>query len=127
MRLVLRGRFILTGSGDCPGRAPQDRLLVKVSIVPDGYTAFKHLVKGYDAGYYGYLCSKFFAADTFKTVFSKDPMNAKEGRRYRHVVLEKGGSQDVMKMLLRAAQIAWQADTRCGARHVTGAFVLAFV
>ena len=35
----------------------------------------------------------------FHTVFAQDPMNAKEGRRYRHMVLEKGGSQDEMKTL----------------------------
>jgi metallopeptidase MepB len=35
----------------------------------------------------------------FHTIFAKDPMNAKEGRRYRHMVLEKGGSQDEMKTL----------------------------
>ena len=27
-------------------------------------------------------------------------MNAKEGRRYRHTVLERGGSQDEMKTLV---------------------------
>jgi metallopeptidase MepB len=27
-------------------------------------------------------------------------MNASEGRRYRHMVLEKGGSQDEMKTLV---------------------------
>ena len=35
----------------------------------------------------------------FYTVFVKDPMNPTEGRRYRHTVLEKGGSQDEMKSL----------------------------
>lgn len=35
----------------------------------------------------------------FYTVFKKDPMNHKEGRRYRHTVLEKGGSQDEMETL----------------------------
>lgn len=33
------------------------------------------------------------------TVFAKDPMNPKEGRRYRHTVLERGGSQDEMQTL----------------------------
>jgi metallopeptidase MepB len=32
-------------------------------------------------------------------MFKKDPMNGKEGRRYRHMVLEKGGSQEEMKTL----------------------------
>lgn len=35
----------------------------------------------------------------FHTVFKADPMNPTEGRRYRHTVLEKGGSQDEMKTL----------------------------
>ena len=37
--------------------------------------------------------------DMFYSVFAKDPMNPEEGRRYRHTVLEKGGSQDEMKTL----------------------------
>ena len=36
----------------------------------------------------------------FYAAFRADPMNAKEGRRYRYTVLEKGGSQDEMKMLV---------------------------
>jgi metallopeptidase MepB len=36
----------------------------------------------------------------FYTAFMLDPMNLKEGRRYRHTVLEKGGSQDEMKTLI---------------------------
>lgn len=35
----------------------------------------------------------------FHSVFAKDPMNGKEGRRYRHTVLERGGSQDEMQTL----------------------------
>lgn len=35
----------------------------------------------------------------FYTVFKSDPMNEKEGRRYRHTVLEKGGSQEEMTAL----------------------------
>ncbi len=56
-------------------------------------------MSGYDAGYYGYLSSLVYAMDMFYTVFKKDPMNSAEGRRYRHMVLEKGGSQDEMKTL----------------------------
>lgn len=36
----------------------------------------------------------------FYTCFKADPMNGTEGRRYRHAVLEKGGSQDEMKTLV---------------------------
>ena len=43
--------------------------------------------------------SQVYSTDMFHSVFKADPMNAKEGRRYRHTVLEKGGSQDEMKTL----------------------------
>lgn len=35
----------------------------------------------------------------FYSVFKTNPMNGTEGRRYRHTVLEKGGSQDEMTSL----------------------------
>lgn len=65
----------------------------------NGQATFGHLIGGYDAGYYGYLSSQVYSTDMFYTVFRKDPMNKAEGRRYRHTVLEKGGSQDEMKTL----------------------------
>ncbi|KAK4032612.1 MepB [Parachaetomium inaequale] len=64
-----------------------------------GYTTFQHLVGDYDAGYYSYLFSNVFSADIFHSVFKADPMDAQAGRRYRYTVLEKGGSQDGMKIL----------------------------
>ncbi|KAH8656686.1 hypothetical protein BGZ60DRAFT_417512 [Tricladium varicosporioides] len=33
------------------------------------------------------------------SVFKNYPMDGRDGRRYRHIVLEKGGSQDEMKIL----------------------------
>lgn len=65
----------------------------------NGQTTFGHLLGGYDAGYYGYLSSQVYSADMFHSVFEKSPMDGKEGRRYRHMVLEKGGSQDEMETL----------------------------
>lgn len=65
----------------------------------NGQACFGHLIGGYDAGYYGYLFSEVYSTDMFYTVFKSDPMSGKEGRRYRHTVLEKGGSQDEMKSL----------------------------
>ncbi|PLN85016.1 metallopeptidase MepB [Aspergillus taichungensis] len=64
-----------------------------------GEATFGHLIGGYDAGYYGYLSSQVYSTDMFYTVFKADPMNPTEGRRYRHQVLEKGGSQDEMTTL----------------------------
>ena len=65
-----------------------------------GQACFAHLIGGYDAGYYGYLSSQVYSMDMFYSVFEKDPMNGKEGRRYRHAVLEKGGSRDEMESLV---------------------------
>jgi metallopeptidase MepB len=65
----------------------------------NGQATFGHLIGGYDAGYYGYLSSQVYSTDMFYSVFKKNPMDPKEGRRYRHTVLEKGGSQDEMLSL----------------------------
>ena len=37
--------------------------------------------------------------DMFYSVFERDPMDGVQGRRYRHTVLERGGSQDEMTTL----------------------------
>lgn len=44
--------------------------------------------------------TRVFAADIWHTMFAHDPMNEATGRTYRHMVLEKGGSQDEMKTLV---------------------------
>jgi metallopeptidase MepB len=51
------------------------------------------------ARYYGYLSSQVYSTDMFYSVFKENPMNGKEGRRYRHTVLERGGSQEEMAIL----------------------------
>ncbi|KAJ5628756.1 metallopeptidase MepB [Penicillium lividum] len=64
-----------------------------------GEANIPHWMNTYDAGFYSYLWSEVYALDMFHTVFRSDPLNAKEGRRYRQLVLEKGDSQDGMKTL----------------------------
>ncbi|KAF2636763.1 peptidase family M3 [Massarina eburnea CBS 473.64] len=66
----------------------------------DGYATWRHLCEGYDAGMYSYLWSKVIASDMFDSVFRRDPMDRAEGGRYRHMVLEKGGSQDEIVTLV---------------------------
>ena len=64
-----------------------------------GQATFGHLMGGYDAGYYGYLASQVYSMDMFYSVFEKNPMDGREGRRYRKEVLERGGSRDEMESL----------------------------
>ena len=64
------------------------------------YAKFSHIWGTYDGGYYGYVMASSISADMFQTAFAKDPMNAKEGRRYRYTVLQPGGSQPEMQTLV---------------------------
>lgn len=43
--------------------------------------------------------SQVYSMDMFYSKFKDNPMNGTEGRRYRHAVLEKGGSRDEMSLL----------------------------
>lgn len=43
--------------------------------------------------------SQVFSTDMFYAAFKKAPMDGVQGRRYRHTVLEKGGSRDEMETL----------------------------
>lgn len=45
--------------------------------------------------------SKVYAADMYYSKFMKNPMDTREGRRYRRMVLEKGGSQHEMETLVQ--------------------------
>ena len=64
-----------------------------------GAALMSHVMAGYDAVLYVYLWSEVYAADMFRTAFSKDPMNKDAGRRYRSIVLRPGGSREPMELL----------------------------
>ncbi|KAF2651276.1 thimet oligopeptidase [Lophiostoma macrostomum CBS 122681] len=61
-----------------------------------GQGNFGHAMDEYDAGMYSYLYAQVIADDLFATGFAPNPMDSQAGRKYRHAVLEKGGSQDEM-------------------------------
>ncbi len=71
----------------------------KETLFPAG---FGHLV-GYDAGYYSYLWALVYACDafeSFKTKGNKNLMtNTEVGMKWRREVLEKGSSEDEMKLV----------------------------
>jgi Zn-dependent oligopeptidase len=59
---------------------------------------FGHLV-GYDAGYYSYLWALVYACDAFSLFEKKGIFNKEIGMRWRREVLEKGSSEDEMKLI----------------------------
>jgi thimet oligopeptidase len=61
----------------------------KTSLYPAG---FGHLAGGYDAGYYGYLWSRVYAADFFEKFREAGVVSSETGMRYRRDVLAKGSS-----------------------------------
>ncbi|KAK0619449.1 metallopeptidase [Immersiella caudata] len=65
------------------------------------YCTWMMLVEGdYHAGYYSYALSEVYSADIFDTYFRADPTSRTQGRKYRHGLLEPGGSRPEMETLL---------------------------
>jgi len=96
---VSLGKFSLQLLHALPHLVPLANLRLLYSTWGNGQATFGHLIGGYDAGYYGYLYSQVYSTDMFYTAFKTNPMDPVQGRRYRHTVLEKGGSQDEMLSL----------------------------
>lgn len=61
---------------------------------------FAHLM-GYSAGYYSYLWAKVYAEDMFSVFQKEGILNKKQGKRLKNIILEKGGSEDEMRMLMQ--------------------------
>ncbi len=59
---------------------------------------FGHLV-GYDAGYYSYLWALVYACDAFSEFEKHGIFNPEIGMKWRKEVLEKGSSEDEMKLV----------------------------
>lgn len=68
--------------------------------VPDTYVqaGFGHLTN-YAAGYYGYMWSLVYAQDVFTYFKEHGLLNPEAGKRYRDLILSRGGSVDEMDML----------------------------
>ena len=60
--------------------------------------AFGHLM-GYAAAYYGYLWSKVYAEDMYSVFERNGVMDKNTGRRYRDIILAKGGSEDELSLV----------------------------
>jgi len=63
-----------------------------------------HLLMGYDAGYYGYIYSKTYAADLFSqfeelSLEDRSVIDCDLGRKYREMILSPGATLDGATML----------------------------
>jgi thimet oligopeptidase len=62
---------------------------VEGSMTP---AAFSHVIRGYAAGYYGYMWSEVLALDMLSR-YGNNVMDTRVGARYRKMILERGGEQ----------------------------------
>ena len=61
-------------------------------------TYFNHIMGGYDAGYYGYLWAERLDADAFEAFSEHGIFDQQTANAFRTNILEKGGSDDPMKL-----------------------------
>lgn len=59
---------------------------------------FGHITNGYAAGYYGYMWSEVIALDML-SAFDGDLMSEETGRRFRDVILARGGEKDASELV----------------------------
>jgi len=65
-------------------------------------TFFNHIFNnGYSAGYYSYLWAEVLDADAYQCFVEEGILNRETGMRYRHNILEMGGSEDPMVLYRR--------------------------
>jgi thimet oligopeptidase len=60
--------------------------------------AFGHLM-GYASSYYGYLWSDVYAQDMFSIFQDKGVLNPEVGKRYRDIILAKGGTEEPIDLV----------------------------
>jgi len=63
------------------------------------YAGWYSYVSQYAASSHAYLWAASYSADMFYTGFHKDPGDKEAGRKFRHMILEKGASGDMSKIL----------------------------
>lgn len=77
----------------------QEKILLYPYLEGTAFQAgFGHLT-GYAAGYYGYLWAEVYAQDMFSVFAKNGIMDKKTGKRYRDIILAKGGTEDPLELV----------------------------
>jgi Zn-dependent oligopeptidase len=82
----------------------RDRILkdygyFKISKIGLWPASFGHIFGGYDVGYYGYVWALVYSYDIFSRFKKEGIMNKKVGMELRNKILEKGDSEDSIKLM----------------------------
>ena len=82
----------------------EDEISAKLGMIPQieyryRGTFFNHIFNNdYCAGYYSYLWAEVLDCDAYQCFVEEGLLNKETGMRYRKNILEKGGSDDLMKL-----------------------------
>jgi len=78
----------------------KDILGYEIKCEIDKVASFKHLINGYDAGYYGYLRAETYAANIFYKHFENgNALTPEKGMEYRKKILAPGSTKDALDLL----------------------------
>jgi peptidyl-dipeptidase Dcp len=81
----------------------EKKIMDKIGLIPAidpryRTTYFNHIVGGYEAGYYSYIWSNELDCDAFEVFKENGIFDKATANRFRHCLLEKGDTDDPMKM-----------------------------
>ena len=94
---------LLTDTKDLDVVAYEKHIMDKLGLIPEiapryRATYFNHIMGGYEAGYYSYLWAERLDADAFEAFKEHGIFDPATAKAYRENILEKGGSDDPMKL-----------------------------
>lgn len=83
----------------------ENNVFVKIGLIPQivsryRTTNFRHIVGGYDSGYYSYLWSEVLDADTFEAFKEKGIFDQETAQNYKNKILARGGTMDALEMYM---------------------------
>lgn len=94
---------MLTSTEGLDVMAYEKQVMDKLGLIPQiapryRATYFNHIIGGYAAGYYAYLWAERLDADAFSAFEEKGLFDSTTATSFRKNILEKGGSDDPMKL-----------------------------